>query len=291
VGFPLPPEQGLSHNAAMAFRLVALGDSTVEGLMDFGPYGTYVGWADRFARQLALQRPDLAYANLAVRGQTTREVRVTQLERALALRPDLALLVAGVNDVLKPRLDRRILRETLSTMFRELRAAGADVLTFTMPDMVRVAPVALLVRTRLQYLNEVIREAGETYGATVVDFAAEPLASHPALWHDDRLHANTEGHRRIAAALAEAYGLEAEDWRGELPETAAAGIARITGREARWMAAHLTPWLWGRVRGHEYATGGRCKRPELLPVDEPHPRPAGALVESGLTDSGLTESS
>jgi hypothetical protein len=164
-----------------------------------------------------------------------------------------------------------------------------------MPDMTRVAPVALLVRTRLLYLNEVIREAGQTYGARVVDFAAEPLASHPALWHDDRLHANTEGHRRIAAALAEAYGLEAEDWRGELPETAAAGIARIAEREARWMAAHLTPWLWGRVLRHEYATGGRCKRPDLLPVDEPHPRPSealgehGQLVESGRTEPGSTD--
>jgi lysophospholipase L1-like esterase len=277
----------------MAFRLVALGDSTVEGLMDFGPDGTYVGWADRFARQLAMQQPDLTYANLAVRGQTTREVRDSQLARALALRPDLALLVAGVNDVLKPRMDRGVLRETLLTMCRELRAGGAAVLTFTMPDMARVAPLAMLVRSRLLYLNQVIREAGESYGATVVDFAAEPLASHPALWHDDRLHANTEGHRRIAAALAEAYGLEAEDWRGELPETAAAGIARIAGREGKWMAGHLAPWLWGRVRGHEYATGGRCKRPQLLPVDEPHPRPGKAvdeLVEPGLNAPDLTES-
>jgi len=264
----------------MAFRLVALGDSTVEGLMDLGPDGSCVGWADRFARQLARHRPDLTYANLAVRGQTTREVRETQLERAVALRPDLALLVAGVNDVLKPRLDPVELRQNLLTMFRELREAGAEVLTFTMPDMVRVAPLTLLVRTRLLHLNEVIREAGEAYDARVVDFAAEPLASHPALWHDDRLHANSEGHRRIAAALAEAYGLEAEDWRGELPETAAAGLARIAGREARWIATHLAPWLWGRVRGHEYATGGRCKRPDLLPVDQP---------EEGTLDPGMSE--
>ena len=53
----------------------------------------------------------------------------------------------------------------------------------------------------IEFLNEVVREAGSAYGAVVVDFAAEPLAGHPALWHDDRLHANTEGHRRIAAAL------------------------------------------------------------------------------------------
>ena len=51
------------------FRLVALGDSTVEGLMDPGPDGAYVGWADRFAQLLARQHPDLTYANLGVRGR------------------------------------------------------------------------------------------------------------------------------------------------------------------------------------------------------------------------------
>jgi lysophospholipase L1-like esterase len=250
----------------MARRLVALGDSTVEGLEDPGPDGSYVGWADRFAHRLAQRDPALLYANLAVRGQTTREVRETQLDRALALRPDVALLVAGVNDLLRPRLDRVRLRHNLLTMYRRLHEAGAQVLTFTMPDMTRVAPLALVLRPRIEYLNAVVREAGATYGTVVIDFAAEPVAGHPALWHDDRLHANAEGHRRIAAALAEAVGLEAEDWRSEPPETAAAGLVRILAGETAWVALHLAPWAWGRLRGHDYATGGACKRPELLPV-------------------------
>jgi hypothetical protein len=133
--------------------------------------------------------------------------------------------------------------------------------------MTRVAPLSFALRPRIEYLNEVVREAGAAYGTLVVDFAAEPVAGHPALWHDDRLHANSEGHRRIAAALAQAYGLPAEDWRGEPGETAAAGKLRIVGREAAWIASHLTPWVWGRLRGEEFATGGQCKRPDLLPVE------------------------
>jgi lysophospholipase L1-like esterase len=246
-------------------RLVALGDSTVEGLMDFGPEGTYVGWADRFAHQLARDR-DVLYANLAVRGQTVQEVLDTQFDRALRLEPDLALLVAGVNDVLRPRLDRQEVRRQLLSMYAGLHDAGSQVLTFTMPDTARVAPLAFMLRPRLEYLNEVIREAGASYGAQVVDLAREPMAGHPAFWHDDRLHANSEGHRRIAAALAEAFGLEAEEWRSEPSETVVAGRARIVAGEARWVVGHLLPWAWGRVRGHEYSTGGRCKRPELLPV-------------------------
>jgi lysophospholipase L1-like esterase len=251
----------------MTLRLVALGDSTVEGLMDFGPDDTYVGWADRFALALAREHGDVDYANLAVRGQTARKVRETQLERALAMRPDVALLVAGVNDLLRPRLDRAQLRDDLLTMYGALRETGAQVLSFTMPDMTRVAPLTFALRPRIAALNDVVREAGESYGVVVVDFAAEPVAGHPALWHDDRLHANTEGHRRIAAALAEAAGLEHEDWRTEPEETAAAGLLRIVGRETMWIGSHLAPWLWGRILRHEFATGGRCKRPELLPLD------------------------
>ena len=234
--------------------------------MDPGPGDTYVGWADRFAHRMAEVEPALLYANLAVRGQTSHEVRATQLDRALGMRPDVVLLVAGVNDLLRPRLDRRGLRENLMTMYGRVRDAGARVLTFTMPDMARVAPLSAAIRPRIEYLNDVVREAGSRYDLTVVDFAAVPVAGHPALWHDDRLHANSEGHRRIAEALAEAHGLRHHDWRAEPGETVTAGRLRIVGRETQWIATHLAPWLWGRLRGHEFATQGACKRPDLTPV-------------------------
>ena len=235
--------------------------------MDPGPEDTYVGWADRFAERLARERPGLLYANLAVRGQTTEEVRRTQLDRALALEPDVAMLVAGVNDLLRPRVDREALRDNLLTMYGRLAESGATVLTFTMPDLRRVAPLAVALRPRIELLNDVVRQAGASYGTVVVDFAAEPVAGHPALWHDDRLHVNSEGHRRIAAALAEAYGLAPDDdWRADPGETVALGALRIVAREALWVATHMTPWVWGRLRGHEFATGGACKRPELVPV-------------------------
>ncbi len=235
--------------------------------MDLSPDGSCVGWADRFAERLAVRHPDLTYANLGVRGQTAREVLETQLDRAVALRPDVALLVAGVNDLLRPRLHRRELRDSLLTMYRRLHEAGAQVLTFTMPDMTRVSPLTVVLRPRIDFLNDVVRQAESSYGTVVVDFASEPLAGHPALWYDDRLHGNTEGHRRVATALAHAIGLTGEDWRADPPApTPPFGPARVALREAGWAASHLLPWVWGRVRREEYATGGRCKRPDLLPV-------------------------
>ena len=250
----------------MSTRLVAIGDSTVEGIEDPGPDGVYVGWADRFAHHLDVIHPGLLYANLAVRGQTAREVHQTQLRPALALAPDYAVVVAGVNDVLRPRFDRDGLRDDLFAMHAVLAATGAKVITFTMPDMARVAPIAVLLRRRLQFLNEVTMQCGEHYGSIVVDLASAPVASHPALWHTDRLHGNSEGHRRIAAALAEAVGYDVADWRADLPPVPQPSRARIALGEALWAGSNLLPWIWERLRGQSSSDGVTCKRPDLLPV-------------------------
>jgi lysophospholipase L1-like esterase len=250
----------------MSTRYVAIGDSTVEGLEDPGPDGVYVGWADRLAQHLARVHPDLLYANLAVRGLTAGEVRATQLDRAVALRPDIAVVVAGVNDVLRPRFDAGALRGDLDAMFGALSDAGARVASFTMPDMSKVAPIAVVLRSRIETLNEIVREAGRSQGVAVADLAAEPLASDPALWHDDRLHANTEGHRRVALALAEALGVPAPDWRSPLPPATEPSRVQVVARETAWVLSHLLPWLWGRVAPRPPEPDKACKRPDLLPV-------------------------
>jgi lysophospholipase L1-like esterase len=250
----------------MPFRLVAIGDSTVEGLEDPGPDGVYIGWADRFAAHLNVIHPGLLYANLAVRGQTSREVCETQLRPALALAPDFAVVVAGVNDILRPKLDREALRDNLFAMHAGLAAASAQVLTFTMPDMARVAPLAVVLRRRLQYLNGLTLQCRERYGSIVVDLASVPAASHPALWHTDRLHGNTEGHRRIAAALAEAVGYEVQDWRAEPPPVPKSSLVRVALGEAAWAASHLLPWALEHARGQSPGGEVSCKRPNLLPV-------------------------
>jgi len=178
----------------MPLRLVAIGDSTVEGIEDPGPDGVYIGWADRFAFNLNVMHPGLLYANLAVRGQTAGEVRRTQLAPAVALAPDFAVVVAGGNDVLRPKFDRAAIHDDLCEMHAELAATGARVLTFTMPDLARVAPLAVVLRGRLQFLNSVAFECRERFGSIVVDLASVPAVGHPALWHTDRMHANSEGH-------------------------------------------------------------------------------------------------
>jgi lysophospholipase L1-like esterase len=234
--------------------------------MDPLPGGNgFRGWADRLAERLAQHEPRLRYANLAVRGKTARQVREEQLEHALALKPDLASLLSGVNDILRRRVDIDAIAAELDAMVAALRGVGADVLTFALPDPVPVNPVAKTAAARLKRLNLVVRELSERHGAILVDLESHPVASDRRLWHADRLHANEEGHRRIALAAAHALGLDGvdESWTDgfDTPPGRHHPISHIV-----WTAKYFTPWLIRRLRGRSTGDGRSAKRPTLEPL-------------------------
>ncbi|MFF9197568.1 SGNH/GDSL hydrolase family protein [Streptomyces sp. NPDC014779] len=251
-------------------RYVALGDSQTEGVGDGDDATGLRGWADRLAELAAGANPGLTYANLAVRGRLAGQVRAEQLGPALALAPDLATVVAGVNDLLRPRFDADEVAGHLAAMFEALGAGGARVATLTFPDLSRLIPVARPVAPRISALNARIREAARAHGVTVLETAAHPVVTDPRLWSRDRLHASPLGHARIAAAFADALGLPGSDdsWRAPLPPPAVrpATGARAVAAELAWAATFLGPWFGRRLRGRSSGDGRTAKRPRLLPV-------------------------
>jgi lysophospholipase L1-like esterase len=250
-------------------RFVALGDSTTEGLEDLYPSGEYRGWADRLAERLAASHPGLLYANLAVRGRKVPQIRAEQLEPALALQPDLASVLGGLNDVLRRTMDLDRVAGDIEAMAVGLRDAGATVLTFTFPDPTAVITVAAdRIRARVGALNGRIRALSQRPGLVLVELEREGIA-HPSLWCADRLHANDGGHERMAAAAAAALGFEDPngDWSRPLPASPPRSMLATYAADAGWMARHMTPWLIRRVRGVSSGDGRVAKRPELTPVD------------------------
>ena len=252
-------------------RYVALGDSTTEGLED--PYedgSGYRGWADRLAEALATTNPELTYANLAIRGRKVPQIRAEQLEPALALSPDLASIVGGLNDILRRHVDLDGIAGDIDAMVTSLRDVGATVILMTYPDPTAVISVAAgRIRTRVGAFNSRIRSLAERRGAVLVDIDRDGVA-HPALWCDDRLHANSRGHERLAAAAAAELGIEWPDerWREPLPHPPARRLPARLAEDAAWMGRHLAPWVMRRVRGRSSGDGREPKRPELGPVIE-----------------------
>lgn len=252
-------------------RYVAIGDSTTEGLDDPDGDGGYRGWADRFALAVARAQGGLEYANLAIRGRTAARIRAEQLPVALDLAPALTTVVAGMNDVLRPSVDADQVAAEVEAMHRALVGQGATVLTFTLPDPVPVMPVARPLRGRMLALNAALRAATARTGATLLDLGAHPVASDPRLWSDDRLHANSAGHERIAAALAHTVGLPSADDGWSQPLAAAPGRRRheVVRAELAWTRRHLLPWLARHVRGRSSGDDRVAKRPVPLPVELP----------------------
>jgi lysophospholipase L1-like esterase len=250
-------------------RYVAMGDSTAEGLDDPDGQGGYRGWADRLAERLASVQGTVLYANLAVRGRTTRQVLEEQLGPALAMKPDLALVVAGTNDLLRARFDAGAVGRDMETMQTALVRQGATVVSFTLPDLGPVIPLARPLRSRVQRLARVLSEASARSGAILVDFTAHPFASDPRLWSEDRLHANALGHARIAEALAHALCIpgSSADWTIPLPAAPSRAFRARLRAELDWTRRFLLPWLSRHARGRSSGDGRFAKRPELRLVE------------------------
>ena len=217
----------------------------------------------------AAQTSPLLYANLAIRGRSTRRIRDEQLEPAVAMRPDLVTLFTGTNDVIAPRFDADVVARDVEFMQRTLIDDGATVLGFTLPDLSIVLPLARPIAGRVRALNEALRHASAASGAVLLDFAKHPVGSDPRLWSDDRLHANSAGHQRIAAALAWALHLPGTDqtWADPLPTEWSRSLRASILAEIRWQRDHFLPWAWRHLRGRSSGDGRGPKRPTLLEVE------------------------
>ncbi len=278
-------------------RFVALGDSSTEGLDDPDGAGGYRGWSNRLAERLVAAQGSVLYANLGVRGKRTREIVDEQLGPAMAMRPDLATVFSGTNDVTSRRFDLAAVAADVERLQVSLVAVGATVLTFTLPDLTPVMPLARGLAPRVRALNEAIRAACARTGATLLDFAAYPVASDPRLWSEDRLHANAAGHARIAAAMAHALALPGCDdsWTRPLPEVGRAALALRLAAELRWCRHHLFPWLAERLRRRGAGDRHGPKRPELAElalasaVRALAPARGGDAAGSGSTSTGAED--
>jgi lysophospholipase L1-like esterase len=242
-------------------RYVAIGDSTTEGLDDRHAGGGYRGWADRLAERLAAAQGSVLYANLGVSGHGARAIREGQLEAAVAMRPDLAIIVAGMNDLLRRDFVATEVAADVGEIQRVLVSRGALVVSFTIPDASPRMRLAGALTRRTTALNAALREVSARSGALLLDLAAYEVASDPRLWSRDRLHANSDGHARIADAVAYHLGLTTDEtWKHPLPPDPASRTARLA-EDLHWARHYVLPWLWRRVRarsGHAVA-----KRPVL----------------------------
>ncbi|CAN5616985.1 SGNH/GDSL hydrolase family protein [soil metagenome] len=272
-------------------RFVALGDSQTEGLNDLWPDGTPRGWADRLAERLTVTTsPDLQYANLAVRRCRARHARDVQLPRALELRPDLASVAIGMNDLLRHDFDLASTLADIETTIVALQDAGTHVVSMTSPDIAKMVPAMGWLAGRQRTFHERLRALHERLDVPTLELAGLSMAAARDLWSHDRIHGSAEGHRRVADGMAHLLDLPGSDDRWADVAPSRLGPIGVVRGEIAWSLTFLGPWLAGQLRGRSAPAEAQalCKRPDLAPVTRPaadvlpgEPRTAGYRPASG----------
>ena len=244
-------------------RLVCLGDSFTEGMSDdLRADGHHVGWADRVAHALAENAAAsggvVEYANLAVRGKLLDQVADEQVDLATSFAPTITTFHAGPNDVLRRGTDLPDLFRRYDLAVQRVAAGSEQVVLFTSIGRAGGSGrVAALIAERFARFNDNVRETADRHGARVVDLERVDVLTDRRLWHTDRLHLNSDGHRRVAAAVLETLDVQDRHSSAARPGGGGSpcrprhpvGRRAALAADAAWTRQHLLPWIGRRLRG------------------------------------------
>jgi lysophospholipase L1-like esterase len=258
---------------------VAVGDSFTEGLDDVRPDGSYRGWADLVAAELAQHNPGLRYANLAVRGRRMAHIRDQQVPFVERVRPSLVSIAAGGNDVLGLRCDVPGLVAGMRGMLHRLADAADTVVVFAGFDPRGRLPLGQVLALRTGPYNAALLESAAEVGAVVVDLWHLPGLSQPRMWAPDRLHLSADGHALVAVEVLRALGpiTGVVDLRDHVDLDREADTLREHDARLRWLAArradaewartYFAPWVGRRLRGRSSGDLLGPKVPDLVQLD------------------------
>ena len=182
---------------------VALGDSTGAGVG--ARNGGYVA---RLFQRLVERRPGSKLSNLCVSGSTTEDVLRAQLEKGVAMNPDLVTLGIGINDIGHGlTLDQfaRNYEQILSTLKEKTHA---EIVVTNIPD-ISTAP-RIPGSMRREYQQQIIEfskrlgEIAARHGVTVFDvytITTRELPSHPEYFSSDGFHPSDQGYELWAEQM------------------------------------------------------------------------------------------
>jgi lysophospholipase L1-like esterase len=241
--------------------MVVLGDSSAAGYGTHRPRETpgallAAGTSRRLRRPVRLYR-------YAVVGCVSPGL-AHQVEAAIERQPDIAVILIGGNDVTNRTPVPTAVRHLVDAV-RELRAAGAQVVVGTCPDLGAIEPIKPPLRWLARRWSRQLAAAQtiavvEAGGWTVSlgDLLGPRFAAEPhRMFGWDRFHPSAEGYARAAAALLPTV-LSALGSVTEQPAAVAVEGVRSLPRAAHEAARHAGTEVTGvRVAGRDRGPGGR----------------------------------
>ncbi|MCW2496786.1 MAG: Lysophospholipase L1-like esterase [Jatrophihabitans sp.] len=249
-------------------HIALAGDSTAAGYGAHRPRDTP---AAQFAIGISeVARRPVRITNVAVVGAESKDLP-PQIDRLLAHPPELVMIMIGANDVTeltKPS----VAVPHLELAVRRLRAAGAQVVVGTCPDLGTVRPIAQPLRAWVRRLSRqmamaqtvaVVQAGGTT--VSLGDLLGPIFASRLEMFAEDRFHPSAAGYAEACRAMLpsalDALGLRTRarsaspftTRRSKTVEKAAAQAAAHPGSEVRPtddrpVTAIRADGTWARLR-------------------------------------------
>jgi acyl-CoA thioesterase I len=189
--------------AAGPIVYVALGDST-----GYGVGAREGGYVKRLFTRINERRPGSTLQNLCVSGATTADLIRGQLERAVALNPDLVTVGIGVNDIghgLSLEQFSKNYDQILSTLKEKTHA---QIVVTNIPDVSSAPRIPNVMRSEYQrQIDQFCRrleEIANRHGVTVFDvytITKDELPSHPEYFSGDGFHPSDEGYELWATQM------------------------------------------------------------------------------------------
>jgi len=182
---------------------VALGDSTGAGVG--ARDGGYVA---RLFKRMLERRPDSKLSNLCISGATTADLLRSQLDRGVALNPDLVTVGIGINDIghgLTLEQFSKNYEQILSTLKEKTHA---QIVVSNIPDVSSAPRIPGALRSeyqrQIEQFSQRLGEIAERYGVTVFDvysITKAELPAHPEYFSSDGFHPSDKGYELWASEM------------------------------------------------------------------------------------------
>jgi acyl-CoA thioesterase-1 len=182
---------------------VALGDSTGAGVG--ARDGSYVA---RLFKRIEERRPASTLQNLCVSGATTADLLRNQLQRGVAMNPDLVTVGIGVNDI-----GHGLTLEQFSKNYDEIlttlkEKTHAKIVVTNIPDVSSAPRIPSVMRSEYQRLidqfSRRLEEIANRHGVTIFDIYSitkDELPSHPEYFSNDGFHPSDAGYELWATQM------------------------------------------------------------------------------------------
>jgi lysophospholipase L1-like esterase len=182
---------------------VALGDSTGAGVG--AREGGYVA---RLFKRIEERRTGSTLSNLCVSGATTDDLLRDQLEKGVALNPDLVTVGIGINDI-----GHGLTLEQFSKNYEEIlttlqEKTHAQIVVTNLPDVSSAPRIPSVMRTvyqsQIDQFCQRLEEIAKRHGVTVFDIYSitkDELPSHPEYFSNDGFHPSDEGYELWATHM------------------------------------------------------------------------------------------